>query len=98
MALGNGGHYFVKGFPMSVAPVEAPQTILNATTRCDACRSRAYVIVILKRSKRLPTGGELLLCAHDYRKHEPALVPYIAQTIDERDQLAEHVKDDHHVT
>lgn len=98
MALRNEGHFLLtKADPMSLAPTETLAPILNASTRCDRCGSRAYVVVILKRSKRLPSGGELLLCAHDYRKHEPALVPYIAQTIDERDQLTEHVKDDHHV-
>lgn len=71
---------------------EAP--ILNAQTRCDACRSRAYTVVILRRSRRLPNGGELLFCAHCYKQNLDALVPYVAQVIDERATLTTHITDD----
>lgn len=83
---------------MSLAPTETLAPILNASTRCDRCGSRAYVVVILRWSPRLRQGGELLFCAHHYAKHEIAIMPFITQIIDERSQLAEHVKDDHHVT
>ena len=80
---------------VQVAEVQAP--ILNAGHRCDACgSSRAYVAVILKWSPTLRNGGELLLCAHDYKKHEQALQPFIAQLIDERYTLTRHVQDDGH--
>jgi hypothetical protein len=95
VALGNEGHIrLTREAAMSTATL-AP--VLNATTRCDSCNARAYVVVILKASAKIPAGGELLLCAHDYRKHEMALIPYIAQLIDERNTLQEHVKDDGHV-
>lgn len=79
---------------MSVLAETLPP-VLNAKTRCDACSSsRAYVIVILRRSPKLRLGGQLLLCAHDYRKHEQALQPFVAQTIDERHLLNKHIEDD----
>ena len=78
---------------MSVLTETLPP-VLNAQTRCDSCRSRAYVVVILKWSPTLRGGGELLLCAHDYRKHEQALKPYVAQIIDERHTLNAHIEDD----
>jgi len=81
---------------MTVAPVEMLPPVLNAMTRCDRCGSRAYVVVILKWSPRLRQGGELLLCAHDYRKHERALQPFVAQIIDERHTLTKHIADDGH--
>lgn len=81
---------------MSIAPTEtlAYAPILNAQTRCDACRSRAYVIVILRWSPTLRQGGELMFCAHDYKRHEQALQPFIAQLIDERYTLTKHIEDD----
>lgn len=75
----------------------SPAPILNAQTRCDSCRSRAYAVVILRRSRRLPVGGELLFCAHCYKKNLDALVPFIAQVIDERATLTRHIKDDGHI-
>ena len=80
----------------AAAQTEFPP-VLNAQTLCDRCRSRAYVLVILKWSPTLRKGGELLLCAHDFRKHEKALYPFIAQVIDERWQLSKHIQDDGHV-
>lgn len=82
---------------MSVLTETLPP-VLNATTRCDACAAfRAYVVVILKWSPRLRHGGELLFCAHCFRKSEQALQPFIAQLIDERYTLTQHVADDGHV-
>lgn len=82
---------------MSVAPVEARQAVLNHSNRCDKCHSRAYVLVVLASSPSLPEAGELLFCAHDFRKHEDAISPYASLIIDERWQLSEHVRDDGHV-
>ena len=81
---------------MSLAMV-SPAPILNAQTRCDSCRSRAYAVVILHRSVKLPYSGELLFCAHCYKKHLDALAPYVAQVIDERATLTQHIKDDGHI-
>ena len=33
---------------------------------------------------------------HDYRKHEHALQPFVAQIIDERHTLTKHIADDGH--
>jgi len=78
---------------VQVAEVQAP--ILNAGHRCDACSSsRAYVVVILKWSPTLRNGGELLFCAHCFRKHEQALQLFVAQVIDESYTLRTHATDD----
>jgi len=82
---------------MSIAPAETQQAILNASHRCDACRSRAYVATVLRRSPALPNGGELLFCAHCFREHGDALMPYLSVIIDETSQLTRHIADDHHV-
>jgi len=82
---------------MSIAPAEAPAFILNAKHRCDSCSSRAYVATVLRRSPVLPNGGELLFCAHCFRKHGDALMPYLSAIVDETSQLSEHVRDDGHI-
>jgi hypothetical protein len=74
--------------------IESPAPILNATTRCDACRSRAYVVVILRRSPKLPRGGQLLFCAHCYKTNGEKLLPFVTQVIDERTTLTKHIADD----
>ena len=82
---------------MSLAVAPAP-AILNASHRCDACgSSRAYVAVVLRRSERLPNGGELLFCAHDWRQHADAIIPYLSALVDETSQLGVHIADDHHL-
>ena len=82
---------------MSVAPVEQETFILNASTLCDRCNGRAYVLVFLEPSQRLPRGGELLLCGHHANKHLSAMAPLIHLLVDERDALKAHIKDDGHV-
>jgi hypothetical protein len=77
------------------APVDDAAPVLNHSTRCDRCGARAYVVVILRRSKRLPRGGELLACAHHWREWSKHIKP--AALIDETASLAEHIKDDHWV-
>jgi hypothetical protein len=83
---------------MSIAPAEVQQPILHAGHRCDRCSSRAYVLVVLKWSPGLPHAGELLFCAHDFKKNEAALAPYVSMIVDERSQLQEHVRDTGHVS
>lgn len=61
----------------------APSPALTASDRCDRCGAQAYVRVLL------PTGGELLFCAHHARKYEPRLRELAAEIQDESDRLAE---------
>lgn len=83
---------------MSIATTEVPAFILNAKHRCDACSSsRAYVATVLSRSPALPNGGELLFCAHCFRRHAEALLPFLSAIVDETAQLVEHVRDDKHL-
>ena len=82
---------------MSVAPNEAPARVTNHSTRCDRCSARAYVVVILKRSRRLRRGGELFACAHHWREWMYAISPRLAHVIDETDALREGITDDKHV-
>jgi hypothetical protein len=51
---------------VNVTPVLAP-TPLSAADRCDRCGARAYLRAVL------PSGSELLFCAHHAREHEAAL-------------------------
>jgi hypothetical protein len=55
---------------------------LVATDRCDRCGAQAYVRVTL------PSGGELLFCAHHARKHEAKLQELAATIYDETPRLA----------
>ena len=82
---------------MSISPAEAPVAILTHANRCDKCSTRAYVLVVLKWSPGLPHAGELMFCAHCFRAAEDAIQPYVSMVVDERWQLTEGIKDDHHV-
>ncbi len=61
---------------------------LDASDRCDACGSQAYV-------QTLGTAGDLLFCAHHYQgildneKAQKAMTQFAYQIIDERGQLEE---------
>lgn len=55
---------------------------LNAADRCDRCGAQAYVRV------RLPSGGELLFCAHHGKAHREALERVSAEIQDESHRLA----------
>lgn len=81
---------------MSLA-VATQVATLNATHRCDSCGSRAYVATILRASKTLPGGGELLFCRHHWMAHADAIMPYLAALIDETSQLGIHIADDKHL-
>jgi hypothetical protein len=55
---------------------------LNGADRCDACASgaeRAYVGITIN-------GTEILLCAHHYAAHELALMPYMSDPANVRDE------------
>lgn len=65
---------------MITAVTERP---LAASDRCDRCGAQAYV-----RAK-LPSGGELLFCAHHFREHDGRLRAMDAEIYTETDRLAE---------
>ncbi|GAA2183539.1 hypothetical protein GCM10009785_27510 [Brooklawnia cerclae] len=54
---------------------------LTAADRCDRCGAQAYLRVTL------PTGGELLFCAHHARMHEDKLKQVALRIHDETDRL-----------
>jgi ribosomal protein L37E len=56
---------------------------LTAADRCDRCGAQAYVRVTL------PTGSELLFCAHHGREYAPKLRELDAQILDESERLDE---------
>jgi len=55
---------------------------LVSTDRCDRCGAQAYV------RATLPSGGELLFCAHHARMHENRLRELAATIYDETPRLA----------
>lgn len=61
--------------------LEKPE--ITALDRCDACGAQAYIKAIL------PSGGELLFCAHHGRKHAEQLRMMGATIIDESDKLVQ---------
>lgn len=65
---------------MKVTSVLAP-TPLSAADRCDRCGARAYLRAVL------PSGHELLFCAHHAREHAAALRAVAAEVHDETDRL-----------
>ena len=56
--------------------------ILTAVDRCDRCGAQAYVRALL------PSGLELLFCAHHNRQHSSALTKIAVGIHDETDRLA----------
>jgi len=61
----------------------APSVELTAADRCDRCGAQAYIRVIL------PSGSDLLFCAHHGREHSEALVKANAEVHDETGRLDE---------
>ena len=55
---------------------------LTAADRCDRCGAQAYVRVLL------PSGLELLFCAHHNREHARALAEIAVEIQDETRRLA----------
>jgi len=60
--------------------VEEKSDTLNATDRCDACGSQAYIWVN-------GVSGDLLFCRHHFLKHEDKLREYAFEIIDETHKL-----------
>ena len=54
---------------------------LTSADRCDRCGARAYIRAVL------PSGGELLFCAHHGRLLEPSLRAREVRLLDETGQL-----------
>ena len=61
----------------------APAVPLTAADRCDRCGAQAYVRVVL------PSGADLLFCAHHGREHAEALAKANAEVHDESGRLTE---------
>lgn len=59
----------------------APAVQLTAADRCDRCNAQAYVRVVM------PSGSELLFCAHHGREHADALAQANAEVHDESERL-----------
>jgi hypothetical protein len=59
------------------------RTPLSAADRCDRCGARAYL------RANMPSGGELLFCAHHAREHGDALRAAGMDIQDETGQLAD---------
>jgi hypothetical protein len=60
-------------------------TPLSAADRCDRCGARAYLRAVL------PSGSELLFCAHHAREHEAALRQVAVDLQDQSELLDEAV-------
>lgn len=56
-------------------------SMLTAVDRCDRCGAQAYVRALL------PSGLELLFCAHHSRQHSSALTKIAIDIHDETDRL-----------
>jgi hypothetical protein len=65
---------------MSTAVTERPLVVAD---RCDRCGAQAYV------RATLPSGGELLFCAHHAREHEERLRDMAAVIYTETGKLAD---------
>jgi hypothetical protein len=61
----------------------APAHVLTALDRCDSCGAQAYI------RATLPSGSELLFCAHHGRKNAEKLVSLGAVWHDESSRLEE---------
>lgn len=56
---------------------------LSAADRCDRCGARAYLRAVL------PSGSELLFCAHHAREHQEALKTVAVDLHDQTEVLDE---------
>ena len=57
------------------------ETSLTAADRCDRCGAQAYVRVTL------PSGGELLFCAHHSKEHADKLKQVALRITDETSRI-----------
>jgi hypothetical protein len=62
---------------------------LTANDRCDRCGAQAYAAALL------PSGGELLFCAHHLRENRDKLVELQAKVHDESHKLTTPVVQNH---
>lgn len=65
---------------MNTNVIDSPA--LTAADRCDRCGAQAYIRVTL------PSGGELLFCAHHVRKHSDKLKQVALRIDDQSNRLA----------
>ena len=63
--------------PMSTSVMDA----LTAADRCDRCGAQAYLRVTM------PSGGELLFCAHHARAHQDKLQQVALKIQDETNRV-----------
>jgi hypothetical protein len=56
---------------------------LTAADRCDRCGAQAFIRVVL------PSGQDLLFCAHHGRQHEERLRALGGEWLDQRDDATE---------
>jgi len=56
--------------------------ILNASDRCDACQSQAYVMVSMAS-----TGLTLMFCGHHWKQYGDDVRPLVDDIVDETDKL-----------
>lgn len=66
---------------MSTTIARSPE--LTAADRCDRCGAQAYVRVVM------PSGADLLFCAHHWRDNSEALRTVAAMIHNELDRLAD---------
>jgi len=68
-----------KGVDVTTTTAARP---LTATDRCDRCGAQAYIRVTM------PSGLDLLLCAHHFHENESKLRDVAADIYDESERLA----------
>ena len=65
----------------ATSPQQTSPPALSSSDRCDRCGAQAFIRVVL------PSGGELLMCAHHGRAHAEPLRALGAEWYDESDRL-----------
>jgi hypothetical protein len=81
----SGSRFWVRGRDQEQESQAADGNVaaaLTAADRCDRCGAQAYIRVLL------PSGLELLFCAHHNREHSSALTKIAVGIYDETDRLA----------
>ena len=59
---------------------EEKQFVLTAMDRCDSCGAQAFVWVN-------GVSGDLLFCAHHFKKWEPKIRKFAFEIVDEREKI-----------
>jgi hypothetical protein len=81
----SGSKFWSRGRPWASEKADGAPVLggeLTVVDRCDRCGARAYVRVLL------PSGLELLFCAHHTRQHASALTKIAVEIHDETERLA----------